>query len=559
MEKIFKIFNKEFNNLNQAALLLGAFTLLSQLLALFRDRSIAHFIGPSAPLDVYYAAFRVPDLIFISIASLASITVLIPFITAKMKGEVVTDEAKKFLNDVFTVFFLALVVVSIIAFFLMPHLAGFIAPGFSPALQSKVVLLSRIMLLSPIFMGLSNLFGTVTQLFKKFFVYSLSPVLYNLGIIVGIIFLYPIFGIAGLGIGVALGAFFHFLIQFFASRSCGLSPKFSLNINFSDIKKAVLISVPRTLGLAFNNIALICIIAIASYLKSGSISIFNLSYNLQTVPLNIIGVSYAVAAFPTLAKSINAGKMEEFKNHLKSASRQIIFWSLPITFLFIVLRAQIVRVILGSGSFSWDNTRLVAASLAIFSFSILAQGMTGLLSRAYYAGGNTKRPLIVNCLCSILIIILSYLLMKIFNNVLVFRYFIESLFKVSDVAGTAVLMLPLAYSIGTITNFVLHWVFVKKDFMKKEAFIAKSFFQSLGASFFIGFVSYLSLNILSPIFGTTTFFGVLFQGLISGALGIFAGVVILYLLKNEELRGIIETLRTKFWKAKIIVPSQEEL
>ena len=424
MEKIFKIFNKEFNNLNQAALLLGAFTLLSQILALFRDRSIAHFIGPSAPLDVYYAAFRVPDLIFISIASLASITVLIPFITAKMKGDEVTPEAKKFLNDVFTVFFLALVVVATIAFFLMPHLAGFIAPGFSPALRDKVIVLSRIMLLSPILMGLSNLFGTVTQLFKKFFIYSLSPVLYNLGIIFGIIFLYPIFGITGLGIGVALGAFFHFLIQFIASKWCGLSPKFSLRVDFKDIKKAVLISVPRTLGLAFNNISLICIIALASYLKSGSISIFNLSYNLQTVPLNIIGVSYAVAAFPSLAKSISAGKMEEFKKQLKSASRQIIFWSLPITFLFIVLRAQIVRVILGSGAFTWDDTRLVAASLAIFSLAILAQGMTGLLSRAYYAGGSTKKPLTVNLICSVFIIILSFVLMKVFNNYLVFRYFI---------------------------------------------------------------------------------------------------------------------------------------
>ena len=195
--KILKIFSKEFGNMNQAALLLGIFTLLSQVLALFRDRSLAHFIGPGAILDTYYAAFRVPDLIFISIASLASITVLIPFIVAKMKGEEVTVEAKKFLNDIFTVFFLALVLVAIIAFFLMPHLISFIAPGFSHAMQLKVIWMSRIMLLSPIFMGLSNLFGTVTQLFRKFFIFSLSPVFYNLGIIFGVIVLYPIFEMSG--------------------------------------------------------------------------------------------------------------------------------------------------------------------------------------------------------------------------------------------------------------------------------------------------------------------------------------------------------------------------
>ena len=559
MEKILRIFTKESGSVNQAALLLGCLTLLSQILALFRDRSIAHFIGPSPSLDAYYAAFRVPDLIFICIASLASITVIIPFIVAKMDGEKVTNEARKYLNDIFTVFFVLMVLIALFAFFLMPHLVFFIAPGFTPLYQAKVILLSRIMLLSPILMGLSNLFGTVTQLFHKFFIYSLSPIFYNFGIIIGVIFLYPIFGISGLALGVALGALMHFGVQALASHSCGFTPKFSLSINFADIKHAALTSLPRTLGLAFNNIALICIIALASFLKSGSISVFNFSFNLQSVPLNIIGISYAVAAFPTLAKSFGSGKKEEFKKHLKGAARAIVFWSLPVIFLFIMLRAQIVRVILGSGSFSWDNTRLVAACLAIFSLSILAQGMITLLSRSYYATGNTKRPLIVNFSCSILIVILSYVFIRLFENVPLFHYFMESLLKVNDIAGTEVLMLPLAYSIGTILNFILHWVFVKKDFMPNESFITKTFFQSLGASFFLGLVSYLSLNILSPVFGTTTFWGVFLQGFISGILGIIAAIVVLYMLKNEELKELTKTLTTKFWRAKVIAPSQEGL
>ena len=559
MEKILKIFTKESGSINQAAFLLGCLTLLSQILALFRDRSFAHFIGPSPSLDAYYAAFRVPDLIFISIASLASITVLIPFIVAKMDGDKVTDAARKYLNNIFTVFFSFMVLVSLVAFFLMPYLIFFIAPGFTPLYQAKVILLSRIMLLSPILMGLSNLFGTVTQLFRKFFIYSLSPIFYNLGIIIGVIFLYPIFGIYGLAIGVVLGALMHFGVQVFASHSCNFTPRFSFLINFKEIKNTIIVSFPRTLGLAFNNIALIFIIAIASFLKSGSISIFNFSFNLQSVPLNIIGISYAVAAFPTLAKSFSSGKKEEFKKHLKEASRAIVFWSLPVIFLFIVLRAQIVRVILGSGSFSWDNTRLVAACLAIFSISVLAQGMITLLSRSYYATGNTKTPLIVNLLCSIFIIILSFILIYIFKNILFFRYFIESMLKVSDIDGTEVLMLPLAYSIGTILNFILHWVFVKKDFMPNELFISKTFFQSLGASFFLGLVSYLSLNVLSPVFGTTTFWGVFLQGFISGILGIFAAIIVLYLLQNEELKDLVKTISTKFWRAKVIAPPQEGL
>jgi len=559
MEKIFKIFSKESVNINQAALLLGFFTLLSQVLALFRDRSIAHFIGPSSSLDAYYAAFRVPDLIFICIASLASITVLIPFLTAKMIDGKPTKEAEKFLSDVFTVFFSGMILVAVVLFFLMPHLIFFIAPGFTPALQKEAIQLSRIMLLSPILMGLSNLFGTITQIFHRFFVFSLSPIFYNLGIIIGVIFLYPFFGIYGLTFGVILGALMHFGIQALASRNCGLTPKFSLHINLRDIKRVALTSLPRTLGLAFNNAAEISMTAFASFLAIGSISIFNFSFNLQSVPLSIFGISYAVAAFPTLARSISEGRNDHFNSHLKSAARAIVFWSIPATFLFIVLRAQIVRVILGSGSFSWNDTRLAAACLAIFSVSVLAQGMTALISRAYYAKGETRRPLVINFICSILIIFFAYLFMKIFENFQFFRYFMESLLKVNDLPGTEVLMLPLAYSLGTILNFILHWIFVKKDFMPNESFIAKTFFQSLGASFFLGLVAYIGLNIFSPIFGTTTFWGVFLQGFIAGILGILAAILVLYLLKNEELKDIQKVLKTKFWRAKIIAPAQEEL
>jgi putative peptidoglycan lipid II flippase len=277
------------------------------------------------------------------------------------------------------------------------------------------------------------------------------------------------------------------------------------------------------------------------------------------VPLNIIGISYAVAVFPTLVKSYSSGDIDEFKNHLRQTARSIVFWSMPVTVLFIVIRAQIVRVLLGSGSFSWENTRLVAACLAIFSFSILSQAMITLLSRAYYATGDTKRPLAVNFICSLSIIAFAYIFLYIFHTMPMFRYFIESLFKVTDIPGTEVLMLPLAYSVGTILNFLLHLYFIGRDFMGKEPFIAKTFLQSVGSSFFIGTISYLSLNFLSPIFGTVTFWGVFLQGAISGVLGIAAGVLILYLLKNEELTELIQTFKTKFSTSKVVLAPAEEL
>lgn len=560
MERILRLFGKEYGNLNQAAILLGSFTFLSQILGLFRDRAIAHFIGPSLDLDIYYAAFRIPDFIFLSFASLFSITVLIPFILDKMKGsQNVSKEAVIFMNNVFSFFILLLFIVSVIAFFSMPYLVKLITPGFSLVAQTKIVLMSQIMLLSPVFLGLSNLFGSITQLFKKFFIYSLSPIFYNLGIIFGVVLLYPLFGIFGLAIGVVVGALMHFLIQFLSSYTSGFNINFLYNINYKEIKNVITISLPRTLGLSINNIVLIVIVSIASFLPFGSISVYNLSLNIQNVPLSIIGLSYAVAAFPNMSKFFKNGDLDSFKQNLIVGARQIIFWSLPIAFLFIVLRAQIVRVILGTPSFSWDNTRLVAASLALFSISIVAQSLIALFARAYYAGGNTKKPLYINLISAAFIIILAKLLIFTFNTNQTFRFFIEHILKVDGIEGTGILMLPLAYSLGTILNFVLLWYFIKKDFMQGRHFILESFLQSLTASFALGIVTYFALNAFSSIFVIDTFFGIFLQGFLAGICGILGGAVVFYIFKNEEFLSLISTMRTKFWKNKVLPPSEENI
>ncbi len=350
VSRIVNLLNREFRNINQAAIILGIFTLLSQILALFRDRAFAHYLGPSSTLDVYYASFKVPDLLFVSVASLASITVLLPFLVEKIgvndKGELNggSDSARKLLHDIFTVFLLVMIGVSAIAFILMPELVRLIAPGFDATHLKELVGISRIMLLSPILLGLSNLLGSVTQMFKKFFVFALSPVFYNIGIILGLVILYPKYGLTGLAIGVVFGALLHLLIQFPVLARQKFLPNISLHIDWPEIRKIAALSLPRTLGLALNSLALVVIMAIASKMGEGAISIFQFSLNFQNVPLGIIGVSYSVAAFPTLARFFSGANMKDFVAYIAVAARQIIFWSMPVMFLFIVLRAQIVRV-----------------------------------------------------------------------------------------------------------------------------------------------------------------------------------------------------------------------
>lgn len=561
VSRFVKLINREWGSVSDAALLLAASTLLSQILALVRDRTFARVVEPGRELDLYYAAFGVPDFLYVSVASLVSVTVLLPMLVSKLNGDEKSEEAKKFFNSVFSVFLMSMIFVIAILFVAMPFLVHFVAPGFDSKELNSLAFMSRIMLLSPLLMGLStNLFGSVTQMHKQFFLYALSPVFYNIGIIVGILAFYPIFGPEGLALGVVFGAVLHLLLQLPIAIKHKFIPKFTFSPDWSSVYKVFALSLPRTLTLSLGSLTLLVIIAMASFLSEGSISIFRFAFNIQSIPLNLIGVSFSVAAFPTLVRFFSSGDNENFLKHIVHAGRQIIFWSLPAMFLFIVLRAQIVRVLLGSKSFSWGDTRLVAAGLALFSVSIIAQALVLLFVRGYYAAGNTRRPLVINIISSIATIILAWSLIRYIESSDFFRSFLESMLRVSDVSGTEILALPLAYSIGSIFNVLLLWFLFKKDFAgNSDSLLWKTFFRSFAGAFFMGFTAYVCLGILAPLFGDETFIAVLGHGLISGIFGIIVGVLVLRLMRSRELAEFIASLKSKFWKAPIIAPPQEDL
>ncbi len=560
-KRILGFINKEFNGINEAALLLGGFAFLSQLLGLVRDRMLAYMVGAGPTLDTYYAAFRIPDFLYVSIASLASVTVLMPFIVNKMKeGQNAKEKAHEFLDNVFSAYMLIMAIAAIIMLILMPYIVSYIAPGFSKPQLKLLVTISRIMLLSPIFIGLSNLIGTITQLFKNFFVFSLSPVFYNIGILCGIIFLYPILGVYGLAIGVVIGAIFHLLIQIPIVANHKFIPKFVSHITWKEMWKVAKLSLPRTLALSSNSLAFIVLIAMASSLKEGSISLFTFSFNLQSVPVGIIGISYSIAAFPSLVKSFAQKNMNQFNKQIVQTAKQIIFWSLPIITLIIVLRAQIVRVILGSKTFTWADTRLTAAAVALFVISLATQGLVLLFVRGYYATGNTKKPVFVNVFSSVMIVVLAYTFIHIFHSYPYILSQLETILRVENVPGSIMLALPLAYALGSILNFFLVWILFKKDFLRGSSLkILPTFIQSAIGAITIGITTYLSLEVLSSFFNLRTFYGIFLQGFFAGILGIISGIIILMLLKNKELFGIINTLSHKLHRDPVIAPEQGEL
>lgn len=556
VKNLLNILNREITGLHQAAYLLGFFAICSQVLALFRDRILASQFGAGNTLDLYYSAFRIPDILFVTVASVVSISVLIPFLIERFeKGE---SEAREFIDSVFSFFFFFMVLSGIVAFFATPYLMSVLFPIFKDTIYfSELVSLTRILLLSPIFLGFSNLLASITQVHRRFFIYAMSPVVYNIGIILGIVFLYPLFGLFGLGLGVVLGAFFHFAIQIPFVIGQKMLPRLRFSLSFGFIKKIVYTSIPRTITVSSSEIAKLFLISFASFFVSGSISVFNFSLNLQSVPFSIIGVSYSLAAFPTLSRLFSGGNYDEFLKQIITSTRHIIFWSVPVSILFIVLRAQIVRTVLGAGQFNWDDTRLTAAALALFVISLLAQNLVTLFVRSYYAQGKTKTPLLMNLLSAVFIVLSSFVLVKFFEANLFFRSFIESILKVSDTPGTIVLMLPLGFTLGSIINLLIYWVAFNRQFKNFSSSVSRTFFDVFSASVIMGFVTYSFLAVFDSVFNINTLIGIFMQGLLSGVVGIISAVITLFLLKNKELQEVWITLHKKIWGAKVIVPDPE--
>jgi putative peptidoglycan lipid II flippase len=395
------------------------------------------------------------------------------------------------------------------------------------------------------------------QVFQKFFIYALSPILYNFGIIVGIVFFYDILGTAGLAWGVVLGAVLHLLITIPVVLKQDIFPKFVWNPDWKIIMQVLTLSLPRTIALTGNQVSILVMLAFAAIMTTGSIAIFTFAFNLQSIPLSIIGASYSMAAFPTLAKLFAKGETKIFVEYIVKAARHIIFWSIPITVLFIVLRAQIVRTILGTGKFSWEDTRLVSAALALFVISAVAQSLILLFVRGYYSTGETIKPLFFS-IASIFVTISSVFgLYFLYNSSPTFVYFMESIMRVSSGPSSIVLILPIAFSIGQILNLVLLWASFDKQFSCFSDILWRSIFHATASSLIMGYVTYQMLRVFDDVFDVNTTLGIFSQGFFSGIVGIVVGVLVLVIIGNDEIKTVGKTLHSRFWKAKVVMVEEE--
>jgi len=520
-----RIFSKSTKTISAAAILVASFSVLSRFLGIIRDKILASEFGAGVTLDAYYAAFRVPDLLFNLIVLGALSAGFIPVFTKYVKDFSLSGKESKEKNKeawllssyVLNLLMISLVAISILGMVFANYLVDVLVPGFGPEQKELTVTLTRIMFLSPIFLGISSVLSGVLQSYKRFFAYSLAPILYNLGIILGAVYFSKVLGPVGLAWGVILGAFLHMIIQLPSALISGFTWQLRVDFRNSGLRKILKMMIPRTLTLAISQINLLVVTIISSTLIAGSLTVFNFANNLQSFPLGVFGVSFAIAAFPTLSRL--SGQTEKIKKVFNKTFKQILFFIIPSTVLLITLRAQIIRVILGSGKFDWQDTVLTIDTLGFFALSLFAQATLPLMVRMFYAHHDSKTPFFMGLISVIVNVFLSFYLAGIMG-----------------VAGLA-----LSFSISMILNFFLLWISLRVKLGSfNEMNILTSILKFSIAAILAGIAVQIAKIIIWTFVDMTTFWGVFTQGLGAGILGILVYLVVTYLLKVEEINILLK-------------------
>jgi putative peptidoglycan lipid II flippase len=502
-----------------AAALLGAASLLSRVFGIARDRLLSGTFGAGPELDAYYAAFRVPDLVYnlfvVGAVSAGFIPVFMSYMTSKDGDEAANAFAAKVLSVIGT----ALAALAIVGIATAQHTVPWITSGFDAEQRALTIQLSRIMFLSPFFLGLSSVIGAVLQSRRRFLVYAIAPVLYNVGIIAGILLLSPRFGIAGVAAGVVLGSFLHFIIQAVDAGRVGFRFRYRPDVRDRGVREMLRIMVPRTAGLAMTQVNLLILTGVATTIGAGSVAVFNLATNLQSFPVGVLGVSFAVASFPLISELAARGDTARLREEFSGTVRTILFLIIPAAVAFLLLRAQIVRVILGTGAFDWGDTIDTADTLAYFTLSLFAQALIPFLVRMFFALKDVMTPLIAVGLSVV----------------------IERVLAVKLVAmGMGTPALALAFSVGEIFQIAGLWIILRLRMGSlDESRVFKSLAVISASAFAMGLAMQGTKILLGPWVETRTFLGIFGQGVVAGLIGVatYAGVALF--LGSEEARKVV--------------------
>ena len=530
-----------------ASFILASATVISGLLGIIRNRLLAGHFGAGSQLDIYFASLRIPDFLT-TVLIMGSLSVaIIPLFNQYRSRS--SEEGWQFISALFRWLAFFLILVAATLAILAPWLTKLLAPGFNLGQQGQMTLMVRIMLLSPIFLGFSMVISSVLQSLRHFWMSSLAPIFYNLGIIIGILWFVPYFGLMGLAWGVVLGSFLHLSVQLPAFFAC----HFRYQKFFAEERKAMReflkLGLPRTLGVTASQINVLVMTALASALSAGSITVYNFSADISQSLTRLIGVSFTTAAFPILALNISRRERNKFLENFSSAFRQILYLVVPISLLVFILRAHLVRIFLGAGRFSWVDTRMTAACLGILSLSVFAQALVTLISKAFAALHNTKTPARITIGTVTLNILFSILFIHFLGGQGEAQEIMRSFLKLRGLADIRVVGLALAFSLATIVQLAWLLIRFRKEFDGWFTPLIKcSLVKIILAATIMTPVTYGGLYFLDNFINTTTFWGITAQATLAGLGGLFTYLFITWIVKSPELKDLGREIRLEFKK-----------
>jgi putative peptidoglycan lipid II flippase len=376
-----------------ASLILTVAALGSRLLGWVRLLVIGSQFGASRELDAYFAAFRIPDAIFQLVVAGALSAALIPVFSSYRAREQ-ESEAWRLASSVINLVVIALAALSLLLAIFAPLVVPIVAPGFDAPTTELTVRMTRVMLLSPVFIGMGAVVSGILNSYERFAIPAVAPLVYNLAIILAAIFLAPIMGVEGLAVGVAVGSLAHLVIQLPNLGRVGQRYDLTIGLRHPGVRKVAWLMGPRMLGLAAGQINFIVSTVLASGLPEGSITAYNYAFQLSQIPVGVLGVSVAVALFPTLSRDAALGRINEIRRQVAGSLRILVFLAAPLTAIMIVLAQPLAAVFFQYGLFGARSTERTADALVFFSIGLVGHIVVHVLTRAFYAMQDTRTPVL---------------------------------------------------------------------------------------------------------------------------------------------------------------------
>jgi putative peptidoglycan lipid II flippase len=444
-----KLINSQQNTVLSAATLIMIMIVASRILGLVRQRVLANYFAPS-DLSLFFAAFRLPDTIFEVLVFGTFTSAFIPVFSKAIQesGKRAWEIAGRVVTIGLIIFGLAAIVLAIWA----PQIYSVIAPGFGDGETRQIANLARILFAAQGFFVISYVLTGVLESLRRFLVPALAPLFYNVGIILGTIFLAPSLGLMAPAVGVVIGAFAHFIIQFPLSRKLGFRFIWDLKSD-AGVKKVGQLAFPRMFDLAFDQIGKTTELFLSSIISQASYTYYIFANTLQLLPVTLVGTSLAKAVLPMLSRA--DGDLKEFRRILRIAMFQAIFLTLPLAAALIVLRIPIVRLVYGTKIFDWNATVQTGMVLSVYAVAIVTQTLMSILSRAFFALHDTITPVKVSFIGLGLLVLGDFLLVKGFGLPV---WALALSFGVSTYIEAIILSILIHRRIGEIINknFFIH-------------------------------------------------------------------------------------------------------